>query len=132
MTRREQSIGKAGQNIAAATLRKNDKAPLFAYYWRIGTEPSLPQPVEEFQFHPSRKWRFDFAWPDYKIAVEVDGGQWLARGGRHNTDKDREKMNAAAELGWRVFRYSVDMLKEDGAACALQVAGALDMASIPF
>lgn len=109
-----------------------DKADTFAFYWRIATDPTLPQPEREHGFHTTRRWRFDFAWPAHKIAVEVDGGQWLARGGRHNTDADREKMNAAAELGWRVFRYSVDMLTKDGEACALQVAGAIDYEALPF
>lgn len=128
MGKRSQKKVKDGEELSIP--KTNDKASVFAYYWRIG--PDLPQPVEEYRFHVTRKWRFDFAWPDYKIAVEVDGGQWLARGGRHNTDKDREKMNAAAEMGWRVFRYSVDMLNADGSACATQVAGVLDMASLPY
>ena len=32
----------------------------------------LPEPVREHPFC-ARLWRFDFAWPDYKIAVEVEG-----------------------------------------------------------
>lgn len=110
----------------------SDKADTFAYYWRIATDPDLPQPEREYKFHPTRNWRFDFAWPSLKIAVEVDGGQWLARGGRHNTDADREKMNTAAELGWRVFRYSIDMLNKDGVSCATQAASAIDYNALPF
>ena len=29
--------------------------------------------VREFEFHPKRKWRFDFAFLECKVAVEVDG-----------------------------------------------------------
>lgn len=61
----------------------------------------------EFQFHPSRKWRFDFADPARKIAVEIDGGVFVR--GRHSRGagyrSDCEKLNAAAALGWRVFKY---------------------------
>ncbi len=66
----------------------------------------------EYYFSKSlgRKHRFDFAWPDCKVAVEVDGGQWRSHGGRHNTDADREKLNLAAALGWRVLRFSGAML----------------------
>jgi very-short-patch-repair endonuclease len=59
--------------------------------------------VREHRFHPSRKWRFDFAWPSIKLAVELDGR------GRHQTVKgardDCAKHNAAVLLGWRVLRY---------------------------
>jgi len=74
----------------------------------------LPEPVAEYRFHPSRGWRFDWAWPERRIAVEEDGGVWIA--GRHTRGAgylaDMEKLNAAAELGWRVLRYAtggVDM-----------------------
>lgn len=53
-----------------------------------------------------RKWRFDYAIPNEKIALEVDGGVWV--GGRHTTGsgftKDVEKFNTAAALGWLVFK----------------------------
>jgi len=58
-------------------------------------------------FDRGRLWRFDFAWPDRMIAVEVDGGTWT--GGRHvrpaGYQKDAEKLNAAALKGWTVLRY---------------------------
>jgi hypothetical protein len=66
----------------------------------------LPIPEEEFQFHPERKWRFDMAWPERKIALEVEGGVFSK--GRHTRPSgfigDCEKYNEAALLGWRVFR----------------------------
>ena len=38
----------------------------------------------EYQFHPTRKWRFDFAHLDRKIAVECEGGIWRQGGGAHS------------------------------------------------
>jgi len=68
----------------------------------------LPLPTTEFLFHPTRKWRFDFAWPDQKVALEVDGGIWIKGGGRHTRGsgwlKDTAKLNTAASLGWRLLR----------------------------
>lgn len=70
------------------------------------TGQGLPAPLTEHRFHPDRKWRFDYAWPDAKVALEVEGGVWT--GGRHTSSsgflKDIEKYNAAARLGWRVLR----------------------------
>ena len=66
--------------------------------------------VAEHRFHPERKWRFDFAWPDAMVALEVEGGVWT--GGRHTRGagfiEDMRKYNAATELGWRVFRITPD------------------------
>ena len=45
----------------------------------------IPPPQREYRFHPERKWRFDFAWPERRFAVEIEGitpGQ-----GRHQTIK---------------------------------------------
>lgn len=61
--------------------------------------------VPEHRFCPARKWRFDFAFPKHKLAVEVQGGTW--NGGRHVRPlalrKEWEKLNAAAAAGWRVL-----------------------------
>ena len=66
----------------------------------------LPKPVAEFRFEPERRWRFDFAWPESKIALEVEGGVWS--GGRHTSGKgfaaDMVKYNRAVCLGWGVLR----------------------------
>lgn len=84
----------------------------------------LPVPETELRFHPVRKWRFDFAWPDRKLAAEVDGGVWI--GGRHNRgtgfERDCEKLNAAAVLGWRVLRFTTAMIKDGRAFNVLQDA----------
>ena len=100
----------------------------------------LPAAVREHCFAKPRRWRFDFAWPDQWIALEIEGGTWgspvtchqcgvkvvqvtsmgkrvqVRRGGRHQTGKgfteDIRKYNAAARLGWRVFRVTGEMVKK--------------------
>ena len=66
----------------------------------------LPPPSAEYRFAPPRKWRFDFAWPEQKVALEIEGGVWVQ--GRHTRGsgyvKDMEKYNAAATAGWRVLK----------------------------
>lgn len=112
-------------------MRKSVLEQKFDYYLRIyqnSTDTPLPTPKEEHRFHPTRKWRFDRAWPAYLVAVEIDGGQWLKRGGRHNTDKDRWKLNEAAALGWRVLRFSGTMLDKNPFRCMGLIKAALDQA----
>lgn len=73
----------------------------------------------EYKFHPTRRWRFDFAIPDHMVAIEVEGGTWA--NGRHTRgsgfEKDCEKYNAATLDGWRVFRFTTGMV-QDGRAIA--------------
>ena len=53
-----------------------------------------------------RKWRFDFAWRQQQVAVEIDG--LTNRGGSHQNVKgvlsDCEKYEAALAAGWIVYR----------------------------
>uniref|UniRef100_A0A6M3LIE1 DUF559 domain-containing protein n=1 Tax=viral metagenome TaxID=1070528 RepID=A0A6M3LIE1_9ZZZZ len=67
----------------------------------------IPSPEIEYKFHPSRKWRIDYAWPGVKLAVEIEGGAWVK--GRHNRAsgfiKDMEKYNQLILLGWRLLRF---------------------------
>jgi|TARA_R100001530_G_C4218499_1_gene129312 very-short-patch-repair endonuclease len=75
----------------------------FEIMWRELGGPAL---VEEHQFHPVRKWRFDFAHMESKTAIELEGGVWGQS--RHTKPvgyiRDCEKYNAATALGWSVFR----------------------------
>lgn len=80
------------------------------FHWIAG---DLPQFEREYRFNEKRRWRFDFAWPAHKLAVEIDGGRWVPFGGRHAGDGDREKLNSAAALGWTVFRYSSNQLRSN-------------------
>lgn len=83
----------------------------------------LPPVQREYRFNPERRWRFDFAWPEKRVAVEIEGGVWS--GGRHTRGSgfiaDCEKYNAATFAGWRIFRFTAaqvhdltgaDMIKE--------------------
>jgi very-short-patch-repair endonuclease len=74
----------------------------------------LPTAQREYRFHPKRQWRFDFAWPQEMVAVEIDGGTYLR--GRHvqpeGFRKDCIKLNSAALMGWRVLRGDSVMVKD--------------------
>jgi very-short-patch-repair endonuclease len=78
----------------------------------------LPEPVREFVFAKPRRWRADFAWPELKVLVEVEGGTWV--NGRHNRgagfEADLIKYNAAALLGYAVLRFSGAAVKSGDAA----------------
>ncbi len=82
----------------------------------------LPEPQRELRFHDTRRWRFDLAWPEHKLAVEVDGGSWV--NGRHNRASgwlaDQEKMNEAALMGWRVLHVTPGQVNDWSAFALLE------------
>ena len=73
----------------------------------------LPDPATELLFHPKRKWRFDYAWEEQKLALEIHGG--IHSGGRHTRGRgfveDRAKMNEATLLGWTVLEVTPEHIK---------------------
>jgi hypothetical protein len=64
-----------------------------------------PEPVGEYRFAPPRRWKFDLAWVNPKVAVEVQGGLFIH--GRHVRGgalaREYEKLNTANILGWCVL-----------------------------
>ena len=95
----------------------NDLSYLFLGYVNMLNKNLKGGMKREYRFHEKRRWRFDFAWPERKVAVECDGGQYKALGGRHNTDGDREKLNNANMYGWNVFRFSGKQIRENPSNC---------------
>ncbi|MDY7784249.1 hypothetical protein UW989_10665 [Aeromonas caviae] len=73
----------------------------------------FPDPATELLFHPKRKWRFDYAWEEQKLALEIHGG--IHSGGRHTRGRgfveDRTKMNEATLLGWTVLEVTPEHIK---------------------
>lgn len=71
---------------------------LFALHIRA---ERLPVPVREMRFDPGRKWRIDFAWPQDRVAVEVDGEVHRIKERFH---ADIEKHAALVLAGWTLLR----------------------------
>lgn len=85
---------------------------------------ALPVYEREHAFANSigRRWRFDFAWPQHKLAVEIEGlvvmriGGELVCKGRHASisgfKDDCEKYAWAVVFGWRVMRFEQSQVKD--------------------
>ena len=87
----------------------------------------LPPAEREHPGIPGRRFRFDFAWPKQRIAVEIHGGHWT--GGRHTQGKgfasDCEKKRLAILQGWRVLEYTADEVRKPPEAAAADVKNLL-------
>lgn len=68
----------------------------------------------EYRFIKDRRFRFDIAIPDHKIAIEFEGG--VFNQGRHTRStgyiNDTKKYNLATMHGWKLLRYTTDITKE--------------------
>lgn len=104
---------------------------LFSFQARL---LNLPEPLREYRFSEMtlRRWRFDFAWPDLKIAVEIEGLTYYGKNpdgssktGRHQTargyQEDLEKYNQAIIENWRVLRFSQAHVKSGEAIAMTQL-----------
>ena len=107
---KRQSSGSKGEEALAAQLRA------------AGVEFAREQTLI-----PKRRFRFDFLIIGSDLVVEVEGGTWS--GGRHTSGvgfrSDCYKYNLALELGYRVLRYTTDMVtKGEAIAQILDILGA--------
>lgn len=104
------------QDAARQQLREEAEAERVRFGEHC-TERGIPPPIPEHRFH-ARKWRMDYAWPEQRVYLGVEGGVWT--GGRHTRGagfvKDMEKHNAAAVIGWRMLRVVPDALFGDETA----------------
>ena len=105
---------------------KSELEQSFDTYWLM-LAPEMDAPETEYKFHPKRKWRFDRAWVDLKVAVEIDGGTFS--GGRHvrgmGYHKQLDKQNQSQKLGWVVLRFDTKHIEDDPFSMIELVKGVL-------
>ena len=83
--------------------------------------------VQQYKFHPTRRWRLDFADTETLVCVEIDGGEFMTgkKTSAHNRGarrvQDYEKRNSATEMGWAVLQLTGAMVKRDPVGLAKMV-----------
>lgn len=76
----------------------------------------LPEPQCEYEIKNwvgdrCGKCKADFAFPDAKLVVEIEGGHFSKVSGHSGgvaIRKDLRRFNLLTELGWRYLRYPID------------------------
>lgn len=90
----------------------------------------LPLPIREYHAIDGRKYRWDFAWPDKRLLVELQGGTWSRTRTGHSTGsgirRDCEKHNLAVLNGWKCLSFTADMVQDGSALQATEKAIAVD------
>jgi len=85
-----------------------EKEAIKKVLWVFQKEGIIPGYVEEYEFHHTRKFRFDWAIVDLKIGIEYEG--IISKKSRHTSLKgftnDCTKYNLASLQGWIILRYT--------------------------
>jgi hypothetical protein len=87
--------------------------------------PVLPAPVQQYgvRLGNGRTVRLDAAWPDLRVAVELDGAAF--HGSREARERDLRRDTALAALGWVVLRFSYARLMSDPDGCRREIEAVL-------
>ena len=87
---------------------KKDYDKIYRIFELSITGAGLPAVTREFKFAPPRRWKTDFAWPDFRLILEVEGGAYTH--GRHTRGAsyvaDMEKYNELAIRGFFLLRVT--------------------------
>ncbi len=106
---------------AERAIRLSEREKLERLLWQAIDWARLPLPVLQYRWALSegRQYRADGAYPDAHVLLEVQGGIWATNPGRHNRgsgyERDCERDNLAALMGWKLLRFTERMIK-DGTA----------------
>jgi predicted transcriptional regulator of viral defense system len=83
--------------------------------------PRLPRWVQQYavRLGEGRSVRLDAAYPEVRVAVELDGAAF--HGSRQARERDLRRDTALAALGWVVLRFSYARLMSDPEGCRREI-----------
>lgn len=126
-------VGKSGRNGAGVIGRCLEALPDLAEYTESGLEVMFLEMCEEYGVpHPAlqhpvvvngRRYRLDFAYPQQRVFVEVDGR--LHHSGLSQIAHDDGRQNDLVASGWQPLRFVYEQLRDEPGRCASQITAAL-------
>jgi len=87
------------------------------------------QYLREFRYSDETKHRADFAFPKWRILVEIDGNIYV-KGGHSSGGgimRDITKTNLAATNGWTLLRFSTQMVNNDMDGCIATLIATMEV-----
>jgi REase_MTES_1575 len=85
--------------------------------------PGIPPCEQQYRMVlPSGPVRLDAAWPEAKLAIELDGAAF--HGSQEARERDLRRDAALAALGWVVLRFSYRRLMREPEACRAEILAA--------
>ncbi len=114
---RRRGRGRRGAGVLAAVLDSIGQtgvteSPYERRLLELVIDADLPMPQPQFEIKRGGRpvARVDFAWPDERLIVEVDGHEYHAT--RDQRAADSQRQNILTEMGFRVVRFTSDQIVE--------------------
>jgi very-short-patch-repair endonuclease len=110
-------VARAGGTVTESVLETR--------FLRLLRRSGLSLPESQYEIRDGRRLvaRVDFAYPDLKLVIEIDGYRWHS--GRARWERDLARRNALTALGWRVIHVTSTDLDERPGEIVAMIAGAL-------
>lgn len=116
-SRRARPSAKEQLAKAKAEARRDRNEARDRAFLALLDEHGIERPVTEHRFDAVRKFRMDFAWPERKVYLEVQGGIWKRGKSGHSSGtgirRDMTKITLATTHGWRPILAEPEELKTE-------------------
>jgi hypothetical protein len=118
------TVGRKGAARLAKLLEARGKSgplesPLEVQFARAVRRSGLPPPTPQYEITSRGQVvaRVDFAYPDVRLAIELDGYEW--HHGRARWQRDLGRRSRLAARGWRVMHFTAADLRDPAAVVAM-------------
>ena len=115
--------GRAQLNVLLDLVERGCQSELevFSVQHVLPGPPVVPAYVQQHRvvLPDGRSAELDAAWPEARVAVELDGAAF--HGSREARERDLRRDSALAALGWVVLRFSYERLVSDPDGCRREI-----------
>jgi very-short-patch-repair endonuclease len=106
--------------LAAADVLQGEASPIERAFWDAHRRLGLPELGGLVFQHPALNYRIDFALPDRRIGIELDG--FASHSSTADIARDRMRQRALEAAGWRIIRFGGAEVHRDAGSCVVQAA----------
>lgn len=96
------------------------ESPAEQRFWDAHTRLRLPELAGLVPQHKVPPYRLDFAVPERKLAIEIDG--YTYHGDKESFGRDRKRWRAIQEAGWQIVNFSGKEALDDPDQCVYEAA----------